>query len=125
VSPDQRIRSLLDAVARQFPAVGEAMQRALVSFDEAPFEPSFMLEAFSRETTAAVRDGSLPVAREHLQFMSQAVDPNDQYLFELIDVFYVEPLFVSLSPEERRKARSLLPQSLQLMYSRGHGPHSA
>ena len=125
MNPEQRVRSLLEAVARQFPAAGMAMRSALASFDAEPFEPSYMLEAFARETTAAVREGDLKLARAHLQFVSEAVDPNDQYMFELIDVFYVEPLFVGLPAPVRSSARAMLPLNLQLMYSRAHGKPSA
>ena len=122
---ERRARALLDSAAKQVPPVGEAMRRALSERNIEEFDPSFMWEAFAGQTSTAVRESNAELAQEHLRFVSQAVNPNDNYLFELIDVFYVEPLFVGLSAEQRRTGEGLLPLNLRLMYSRVHGNREA
>ncbi|MES2070124.1 MAG: hypothetical protein V4488_07240 [Pseudomonadota bacterium] len=118
---DLRAHHLISDIANTFPDVGEKMRRTVDELDLDGFQPTFMLEAFATATTNAFVNGDDKTARQHLEFIENRIDPTDNYIFELIDGFYVGNLMIGISKALHVVGMRLMPLNIQLMYERLHG----
>jgi len=116
---DQIAEKFISAIMREFPDVGNRIEKELKALGIDPEDKMYaqMFECFSQTTTDAIKAKDSETALKHLTYMSNKLKHANEVEREYIDVYYTEPLMWDIKDQKLRAwGWKLFPDNIKQLY---------